>query len=61
MLLVQTRGIRILMMGDEEDDSQAQLLRDTGGVRADVLKVAHHGSCQAGPRPRPGDRGRGWR
>jgi competence protein ComEC len=49
VLLVQTRGIRILMMGDEEDDSQAQLLRDTGGVRADVLKVAHHGSARQHP------------
>jgi competence protein ComEC len=46
VLLVQTRGIRILLMGDEEDGSQAQLLRDTGGVGADVLKVAHHGSAR---------------
>jgi competence protein ComEC len=49
VLLVQTRGIRILMMGDEEDGSQAQLLRDTGGVRVDVLKVAHHGSARQDP------------
>ena len=49
VLLVETRGIRILMMGDEEDGSQAQLLRDTGGVRADVLKVAHHGSARQDP------------
>ena len=49
VLLVQTRGIRILLMGDEEDGSQAQLLRDTGGVRADVLKVAHHGSARQDP------------
>ena len=49
VLLVQTRGIRILLMGDEEDGSQARLLRDTGGVRADVLKVAHHGSARQDP------------
>jgi competence protein ComEC len=49
VLLVRTRGIRILMMGDEEGGSQAQLLRDTGGVRADVLKVAHHGSARQDP------------
>ena len=49
VLLVQTRGIRILLMGDEEDGSQAQLMRDTGGVRADVLKVAHHGSARQDP------------
>ncbi len=49
VLLVETRGVRILMMGDEEDGSQAQLMRDTGGVRADVLKVAHHGSARQDP------------
>ena len=49
VLLVRTRGIRILMMGDEEDGSQAQLMRDTGGIRADVLKVAHHGSARQDP------------
>ncbi|MCW2847674.1 MAG: internalization-related competence protein ComEC/Rec2 [Marmoricola sp.] len=49
VLLVETRGIRLLLMGDEEDDSQAGLLRETGGVRADVLKVAHHGSAKQDP------------
>ncbi|MCW2827413.1 MAG: internalization-related competence protein ComEC/Rec2 [Marmoricola sp.] len=49
VLLVQSRGIRLLLMGDEEDASQAQLLRDTGGLRADVLKVAHHGSARQDP------------
>ena len=36
-------------MGDEEDGSQSRLLRETGGVRADVLKVAHHGSARQDP------------
>ena len=46
VLLVQTRGVRILLMGDEEQTSQEQLWRVTGGaLRADVLKVAHHGSA----------------
>jgi len=49
VLLVQTHGIRILLMGDEEDISQARLLRETGGVQADVLKVAHHGSARQDP------------
>jgi competence protein ComEC len=49
VLLVETRGIRILLMGDEEDPSQAQLRRETGGLRADVLKVAHHGSARQDP------------
>ncbi len=49
VLLVETRGIRILLMGDEEVVSQAQLRRETGGLRADVLKVAHHGSASQDP------------
>ena len=49
VLLVEVHGIRILLMGDQEDSSQAQLLRETGGVRADVLKVAHHGSASQDP------------
>jgi competence protein ComEC len=49
VLLVETRGIRLLLMGDEEETSQSQLLRETGGLRADVLKVAHHGSARQDP------------
>jgi competence protein ComEC len=50
VLLVQTRGIRILLMGDEEQSSQEQLWRVSGGaLRADVLKVAHHGSARQDP------------
>jgi competence protein ComEC len=49
VLLVTVRGLRLLLMGDEEDGSQSQLMRDTGGVRADVLKVAHHGSARQDP------------
>ncbi len=49
VLLVETRGLRLLLMGDEEDTSQDDLLRVTGGVRADVLKVAHHGSARQDP------------
>ena len=49
VLLVEVHGIRILLLGDQEELSQAQLLRETGGVRADVLKVAHHGSASQDP------------
>ena len=49
VMLVETHGQRILLMGDEEDTSQDDLLRTTGGVRADVLKVAHHGSARQDP------------
>ena len=46
VLLVETRGIRLLLMGDEERPSQADLRRTTTSLRADVLKVAHHGSSK---------------
>jgi competence protein ComEC len=46
VLLVEVRGIRLLLMGDEERPSQADLRRATTGLRADVLKVAHHGSSK---------------
>ena len=49
VLLVESRGIRLLLMGDEEEASQARLLRETGGIAADVLKVAHHGSASQDP------------
>ncbi len=45
VLLVRTRGIRLLLLGDEEEPSQQRLLAETGGIPADVLKVAHHGSA----------------
>jgi competence protein ComEC len=46
VLLVEVRGVRLLLMGDEERPSQADLRRTTTGLRADVLKVAHHGSSK---------------
>ena len=49
-------------MGDEEQTSQQQLWHDTGGaLRADVLKVAHHGSAKQDPDLVRGRRTRGWR
>ncbi|MGO4256775.1 ComEC/Rec2 family competence protein [Marmoricola sp. RAF53] len=44
VLLVEAGGIRLLLMGDEERPSQRDLRRAWPGLRADVLKVAHHGS-----------------
>ncbi|MFY1698728.1 MULTISPECIES: ComEC/Rec2 family competence protein [unclassified Solwaraspora] len=47
MLLATVRGVRILLTGDAEHESQRALLERFGpaGLRADVLKVAHHGSA----------------
>ncbi len=46
VLLVEVRGTRILMTGDQERPSQAALRRAAPDLRADVLKVAHHGSSK---------------
>ena len=46
VMLVEVRGVRLLLMGDEERPSQADLRRTTTDLRADVLKVAHHGSSK---------------
>jgi competence protein ComEC len=46
VLLVEVRGVRLLLMGDEERPSQADLRRTTTELHVDVLKVAHHGSSK---------------
>lgn len=49
VILVRVRGIRILLMGDEETGSQTLLASTYPGIKADVLKVAHHGSAKQDP------------
>lgn len=44
VLLVEVRGVRILLTGDVEPEGQAALARELPGLRVDVLKVPHHGS-----------------
>ena len=46
VLLAWVHGVSILLLGDAEVEEQRALLRDLGpdALRADVLKVAHHGS-----------------
>jgi competence protein ComEC len=44
VLLVETRGIRLLLAGDVEPPSQALLASEAIG-QVDVLKVPHHGSA----------------
>jgi competence protein ComEC len=43
VLLVESRGLRLLLTGDVEPPAQADLLREALGP-VDVLKVPHHGS-----------------
>ena len=44
VLLVEVRGVRILLTGDIEPEGQAALARAYPGLQVDVLKVPHHGS-----------------
>jgi competence protein ComEC len=44
VLLVQVRGLRILLPGDVEPEAQEQLAQALPGLHVDVLKVPHHGS-----------------
>ncbi|MEU8191500.1 ComEC/Rec2 family competence protein, partial [Micromonospora carbonacea] len=51
VLRATVAGVRILLAGDAETEEQRALLDHTaaGGLRADVLKVAHHGSAYQDP------------
>ncbi|MGN6574879.1 MAG: ComEC/Rec2 family competence protein, partial [Nocardioides sp.] len=49
VLLVRSRGIRILAAGDVEPEAQQRLADALPGLRVDVLKVPHHGSRYQDP------------
>ena len=50
VLRAVSRGISILLPGDAETEEQTALMGEAGGaLRADVLKVAHHGSPYQDP------------
>jgi competence protein ComEC len=51
VLLATVAGVRVLLSGDAEIEEQRALLdrAPPGGLRADVLKVAHHGSAYQEP------------
>jgi competence protein ComEC len=44
VLLVEVRGVRMLLTGDIEPEAQGRLVDGLPALRADVLKVPHHGS-----------------
>ncbi len=44
VLLVRSRGVRILAAGDVEPEAQERLADAVPALRVDVLKVPHHGS-----------------
>lgn len=51
MLAATVAGVRILLPGDAETEEQRALLEasPSAAFRADVLKVAHHGSAYQDP------------
>ncbi len=46
VLMVTVAGVRLLFAGDVEPAGQAAILRAGSDVRADVLKIPHHGSAR---------------
>jgi competence protein ComEC len=49
VIRVVTHGVRVLFAGDLENAAQAELLDRGVDLRADVLKVPHHGSAKQDP------------
>ena len=46
VVMAEYRGVRVLLTGDAERDVESRLVRRLGNdLRADVLKVGHHGSA----------------
>ncbi|GAA3131265.1 competence protein ComEC [Kribbella aluminosa] len=48
-MMVEVGGLRILLTGDLEPESQRAVLASGAELRADVLKVPHHGSARQDP------------
>ena len=52
VMMAEYRGVRLLLTGDAERDVEARLVERLGGhLRADVLKVGHHGSATSTTTP----------
>jgi competence protein ComEC len=49
VLMVTVRGVRLLLTGDVEPPGQQAILATGADLRADVLKVPHHGSAEQDP------------
>jgi competence protein ComEC len=49
VIRLQTHGVRVLFSGDLEGEAQSELLSRGVDLRADVLKVPHHGSAKQDP------------
>jgi competence protein ComEC len=49
ILRAEVGGVRVLLPGDEEIEAQRDLVAAGADLRADVLKVPHHGSAYSDP------------
>jgi competence protein ComEC len=49
VIMVKVRGLRLLLTGDVEPPGQQAILATGVDLRADVLKIPHHGSAQQDP------------
>ena len=49
VLRATVRGVRVLLPGDAEIEAQRQLLTTGADLRADILKIPHHGSAYSDP------------
>ncbi len=49
VLRAEVRGVRLLLSGDAEVEAQRSMVESGADLRADVLKVAHHGSAYFDP------------
>lgn len=49
VIMVKVRGLRLLLTGDIEPPGQQAILASGADLRADVLKIPHHGSAQQEP------------
>jgi competence protein ComEC len=47
--MIKVAGLRLLLTGDVEPPGQQAILRTGAELRADVLKIPHHGSAQQDP------------
>jgi competence protein ComEC len=49
VIMIKVAGLRLLLTGDVEPPGQQAILRTGAELRADVLKIPHHGSAQQDP------------
>jgi competence protein ComEC len=49
VIMVEVAGLRLLLTGDVEPPGQQAILGSGADLRADILKIPHHGSAQQDP------------